>query len=135
MKLKDLNNKIPETEYEFSIDLEGEVTKTKYTGNFKGLIRTNKMESSIRRKESMLNTGLESEANKKLLGLPYQPILDTHERIAWLSVVLVDCPKWLRDCNYGEDLYGDLNILKYIHDKIIEAEDAWFEKIWGKSKK
>lgn len=130
-----LPKQIPETEYEFEIDVEGNTTKSKYSGNFKGLIPTNKMRSAQKRKESAMNIGLESEVNKKQLGLMYDPILDLHYKISYLFSRLTDVPVWFKDAGYGENLMGDINLIDELYNKVLEAEDAWYEKIWGDKSK
>jgi hypothetical protein len=131
----DLLKKLPETEYEFSIEVEGNTTKLKYSGNFKGVIPTNKIQSAIKRKEAALNSGLESDVSKKLLGLLYDPILDLHYKIAYLSNVIVDSPSFFSESSCGEKLIGDLNVLDVIYNEVIKRENDWYEKIWPSEKK
>ena len=136
MNLEDLYKSVPDTEYFFKLkETEGNTTKVKFSGDFKGLIPTNKMRSAIKRKEAAMNSGLESEYNKKLIGLPYPQILDTHEKIAYLSVVLLECPEWVKDSRFGELLKGDMNIISELYEQILKHENNWYEAVWGTDEK
>jgi hypothetical protein len=131
----DFLKKLPETEYEFSVDVIGNTTKIRYQGDFVGAIPTNRMQSSVKRKEAALNSGLESEVTKRSLGMAYDPILDLHYKIAYLTHILKSSPKFFIESNYGEKLIGDINLIDEIYTQVLKLENDWYEKIWPTEEK
>lgn len=130
LSIDTLNQSLPDKDFVFTLKIKGNISKLDWQGHFKGQIPTNGMRASIKRKEAILNAGLETEKRSCDLGLPYDSIIDFHKAVAYISVVLSEYPEWLEVTNFGVDLY-DKNVVFEIYDKILAKENEWYEKIWG----
>ena len=121
---KDMMKKLPSNTNDFNImDIEGLVTKHKYSGNFVAKVPNLRIQAQIAKFRGALNGGDDSGLDLGTRNL--------HHMIAYLKHVLTEFPKWWEESDYGYELY-DINVIEVIYDKAIEQENAWVEAAWGK---
>lgn len=122
-KINELSSTIPETTSRFQIDLVGQVTKTRYLGEFICKIPTIKDQAQIAKYEAYLNG-----ENAVFLN---QGVLNVHKWIAYLKYTLVDIPLFWKESELGYNL-RDPNIIEAVYDEVLAFEQKWYEAIWGK---
>ena len=112
---------LPSREHSFMVNVQGEETGQTWTGNITYRKPDIRAKSEISKLNARLNGDLKHlDEDMKFL----------HLVIATLTATLVDCPKWLRDANYGLD-FDDINVLLDIYQKIKEFDQKYFEMVWG----
>lgn len=111
---------LPDTEHEFSIDLEGETTKTSYSGTFKSRIPNLKMRAAVLKKQEELTGGVTEDII--LNNMTYM--------ISHLRATLVEMPDWWKNADYGYELF-DLNVVSEVYKKVTDFEEDWKNLIWG----
>lgn len=122
MSFKDtIKKSIPDTEHSFILDLQGNLTKYRYVGDFTCKIATHKDKSSIGRHKAMLN------GEFPLLDIK---VAEMHHMIAFLRYTLIKFPDWWSESDYGFSLY-DSNVVEALYDKVLAFEEKWYNQIWG----
>jgi len=124
MSLKHLPKTIPTRDHEFSINLQGILTKQDYEGTFKSKIPNLKAQAQMAKTKAFLNAGFEDSLDPSTKNL--------HHMVAYLKHTVTDGPEWFYSTDYGYDLY-DMNIIEDIYQNILKAEESWLELVWGKS--
>ena len=122
-KINNLQSSIPDTTHQFQIDIVGRITKRRYLGEFSCKIPTIKDQAMIAKHEAMLNGEYPIYLDGAVKGL--------HKKIAYLRYTLVDVPKFWSDADLGYDLRDD-NVIDAVYAEVMEFEDGWLLKIWGK---
>lgn len=121
-KSNNLPKTLPDMEYEFTLDVKGDLTQKQYSGNFKYQIPTIKMRAVAEKKRAELNSGLEDSLDPSVLNIHYM--------ISYLIVTLVDAPTWWMESDYGYDLY-DTNVIRALYDRVAEIEKGWIDTVFG----
>lgn len=119
---KNLPKELPDMEYSFSIDVEGNTTRQKFTGDFKFLIPNNKKKAQADRYRAELNGGLDDRLDPEVLVLNYT--------IAYLRFSLTEVPKWWKEKDFGYELH-DFNVVNEVYKKCQEFEKNWLKEVWG----
>ena len=120
--MENLPRELPDMEYDFSIDVTGDTTGKKYSGNFKFLIPDNKSKAKAARYTAELNGEYADHLD------PTVQIL--HYMIAFLRFSLVEAPNWWKASDFGYALY-DYNVVDTVYTKVQDFQKEWFEKVWG----
>ena len=116
---------LPEFEYNFEIDVEGEETKERFKGSFVYARPCIRESSEIAKCKSRLDGGLTNlDSNVDTL----------HRALAKLRITLKEYPKWWEESDFGMNLY-DFNIISEILKRINEFEESFVKKIEEKSVK
>lgn len=123
-KINDLYTDLPDRESIFSIDIEGSITKKKYTGGFKCKIPSVKDQCFIGKHEAFLNGNLAEYLDPGILQL--------HKQLAYLRYTLLEYPDFWKKSDLGYDLL-DQNVINEIYKKVIDFEENWLKTIWGTS--
>lgn len=123
--LSSLPKSLPEMVNSFDIEIEGSLTKTKYSGNFSCQIPNLRTQALIAKHKAMLNAGLED-----ILDIATQNL---HHMVSYLKYTLVEVPKFWEESACGYDLF-DINVVEDIYNKVLEFEEAWSVSIWGDPK-
>lgn len=124
-KIKGLSKDIPETSHEFTIEVEGEVTKKRFIGDFVCKVPRRKELCLIDKHRAFLNGPLVDQLSPDTLRF--------HHMVSYLRYTLVDsdCPKWWKEADLGYELY-DENVVKAVYDEVLNFETSWIEQVWGK---
>ena len=123
MHFKDMMKKLPSNLNSFNItDVEGIITKTKYSGNFVSKVPNLRIQADIAKFRGSLNGGDDGGLDLGTKNL--------HHMIAYLKFVLTEHPKWWEEADYGYELY-DLNVIETIYEQAIKQEDIWVKAAWG----
>ena len=123
MHFKDMMKKLPSNLSSFNIaDVEGIITKTKYSGNFVSKVPNLRIQSDIAKFRGSLNGGDDGGLDQGTKNL--------HHMIAYLKFVLTEYPKWWEEADYGYELY-DINVIEAIFEQAIKQEDIWVKAAWG----
>ena len=119
---KGLPGKFPEDKHTFIIDVEGNITKKRYVGEFSCVIPNVKMQCEIAKYRAFLNGDVVDflDISTKL----------THQMISHLKFTIEDAPKWWKESENGYNL-RDANVIQTIYDSVLEFEQAWMKEIWG----
>lgn len=128
--IKDLPKELPSMIHSFKIEVEGNVTKKAYAGEFTCRITNNRDRSMISKHKAYLNGGFELDFATD----------NFHHKIAYLRYTLLGpdikkdmakgYPNWWRDSDLGFDLY-DANVVEKIYDKVLDFENEWLKEVWG----
>lgn len=121
-KFNKIGKDIPPTETDFQIEVEGEVTKKRFVGEFSCKIPRKKEQCLIDKHRALLN-GPQPE----FLGAD---TLRFHHMIAYLRYTIIDSPKFWKESDLGYELY-DENVVKEIYDKVLDFEVEWLKEVWG----
>ena len=121
-KSKKLSHTIPDMAYDFTIDVEGSLTKKQYAGDFKCRIPTLKMRAQAELKNAELNRGLEKDIDPS--------IAQCHYMVSYLRITLTEAPEWWRKSDHGYELY-DSNIVSAVYSVVMEFEEKWMKTVWG----
>ena len=111
---------LPKNEATFSVDLVGDTTMKRYEGQF-----------TVR---CVLNMGqkhaMELEKNRLMGGFdaPTNALAGMAVLLSSIRAKVIDSPEWWKQSGAGASLSDD-NILVVLYDKIIEAENAWRQKV------
>jgi hypothetical protein len=116
--LKDM----PATEHTFQVDVEGEVTKKTYAGEFTCKIPRRKDQCLIDKHRALLNGDVPDQLTPATLRF--------HHMISYLRYTLIEFPKFWKDSDRGYELY-DENVVAAIYDKVLSFEETWLKTIWG----
>ena len=119
---KDLPNELPNKEFEFSIDVEGQTTRKRWTGDFKFVIPNLKNKARADLFRAQLNGGLDDRLDPEVLVLNYT--------IAYLKYSIVEAPKWWRSSEDGYTL-DDFNVVNTVYKKCQEFSENWLKEIGG----
>ena len=123
MHFKDMMKQLPSNLNSFNItDVEGMITKTKYSGNFVSKVPNLRIQADIAKFRGSLNGGDDSGLDMGTRNL--------HHMIAYLKFVLTEHPKWWEEADFGYELY-DMNIIEAIYDEAIKLENKWVKDAWG----
>ncbi len=122
MDVKHLPKTIPDKDLDFSIDIQGNLTKENYVGDFKFRIPNLRTRTQIAKIKTLMSGGLELDPSTR----------DQHQMLAYLKATITSSPVWFTQSDSGYDLY-DMNVVEAIYEKILELEETWLEKIWGKN--
>lgn len=117
-----LRSDFPEDTHEFQIDVEGNITRKRFMGEFKCVIPNVKMQCDIAKFRAYLNGDVVDhlDVSTKLM----------HQMIAHLKFTIVEGPKWWERSKDGYEL-RDANVIQTIYDAVLEFEQAWLKEIWG----
>lgn len=107
---------LPSNSATFTVRVIGEVTQQEYVGEFKCIcVPTTGARNAIIREELRLTGDFEN--------VPPELII----RARWLANCrgrIEDGPIWWKESRGGEDLLDD-NVLKEVHEQLMEAESKW----------
>ena len=118
-----MNGKIPEKTHFFSIDETGNITNTRFTGDFQCQILNVKNRSLVDKHRAFLNGEYADQIDGSTLWL--------HQMISHLRFVLIgDLPRFWRESDLGYELF-DTNVIKAVYDATIDFENEWFKEIHG----
>lgn len=123
--IKDLPKKLPEMEHDFEVKVEGQVTKHPYEGPFRCKIPNLKDQSAIAKHRAYLNGGYDKSLDVGTKNL--------HHMVSYLRYTLVSYPQWWEDTDLGYELF-DANVVETVYGTVLEFEQGWMEKVWGKPK-
>jgi hypothetical protein len=121
---KDLPKALPAMELDINFNIEGNVTRKTYSGDFKFRIPNLKARAQADRKRAELNGPIE----ERFLD---PTVANFHTMISYLRFTLVESPKWWRDSDHGYDLY-DSNVVSELYSQCTNYENSWMEQVWGK---
>lgn len=121
-KISKLSKEIPETTCEFQIEVEGDLTKNRFIGEFVCKIPRRKEQCLIDKHRAFLNSGLADQLDPRTLRF--------HHEISYLRYTITESPKWWKESDLGYELY-DENVVRAIYDKVLEFEVEWLKEIWG----
>lgn len=113
---------IPSTEFNFQIEVVGNVTKKRYIGDFTSRIPRMKEQSMIEKHEAILNGNIPQF-------LP-PGILKLHRMISYLRYTVTESPKFWKDADLGFELM-DINVVEEVYNRVLANEEAWMKQIWG----
>lgn len=120
------NNKlakdIPDTEFSFTVDAEGDVTKKRFVGEFTCKIPRKKEQCMIDKHRAFLN-GSQPE-------FLTSDTLKFHHMISYLRYTLIEYPKFWKETDLGYELY-DESVVQAVYDKVLEFEVDWLKEVWG----
>lgn len=122
MELANLPKNLPEMEYTFEIDVEGNLTKHRYTGTFRFRIPNMRTRAVVDKERARLNEGLEERLD--------ETVRDFHAMVAYLRHTLTDAPEWWAKSNQGYDLF-DANVVTQVYIKVMQFEKDWMVQVWG----
>lgn len=112
----------PPTEKQFSISIQGSLSKRPYQGDFVCKIPNQKERSQARRFQASLD-------GPNALNLDVAT-LNLHYMVSHLRFSLKNSPEWWRNSDFGFELL-DYNVIQEVYDKVLEFEDEWYTEIWG----
>lgn len=123
-KFSKLGKDVPDTEAEITIDVEGDITKRRFVGEFTCRIPRKKEQCLIDKHRAFLNGPQPEQLDPETLRF--------HHMISYLRYTVDDknCPKWWRESDLGYELY-DVSVVQALYDKVLEFEVAWLKEVWG----
>lgn len=121
-KNKSLNGDIPPTTSDFMIDVEGNITKKRFVGEFSCKIMNKKDTAMVAKHRAYLNGDMADFVDPLVLRL--------HMMISYLRYALTEYPKWWKEADLGYELY-DENVIKEVYDQVLNFEEEWYKQIWG----
>lgn len=113
---------MPLTQHTFTIDVEGELTRKRYVGEFTCRI--------ARRKEICLIDKHRAYLNGELVDQLSADTINFHYMIAYLRYTLTETPKFWSEADLGYDLY-DANVVRAVYEQVLAFEESWVKQIWG----
>ena len=119
---KEMIEDLPETVHTFQLDVDGNVTKKRFLGEFTCKIPSIKDQAMIAKYEAALNGEFPVYLNAG--------VLKVHKQIAYLKFTLTDVPRFWRDSEGGYAL-RDPNVIEAVYNEVLAFEDKWMEQIWG----
>lgn len=118
-----LSTKLPPTEVNFSIEnVEGDISKMKYNGDFKCRIPNLKIQALIAKHNAFLNGEMAHMLDETILRL--------HHMISYLRYTLLEYPRFWKDSDLGYELQ-DMAVVKHIYDRVLAIEVDWLKQVWG----
>lgn len=121
--ISNLSKDLPSVEGEFQIDIEGELTKKRYLGEFTCKIMNKKERALVEKHKAYLNGEFAMQLD--LVTLRY------HHQVAYLRYALVKpYPKFWMNSDLGYELY-DGNVVDEVYNKVLAFEEDWMRKVWG----
>lgn len=111
---------LPSMDHIFSIDIEGEKTKMRFTGQFTYRRPTISKRSEIAKTVAKMNGDQQSNLDDYTK--------DMNQIIGWLEHCLIEFPSWWKESNYGRDLYDD-NVISELSAQIMRFEEQWQTQI------
>ena len=117
-----MSSDIPLKERTFQIEIEGNLTKHLYTGEF----RTKIMNIKERAQKDKHCAFLDGPNSDKLS----PSVLWLHLMISHLRYSLVSFPEWWSTADLGYELL-DSNVVKEVYEQVMSFEKEWTEAIWG----
>lgn len=122
--LSKLSKDVPLTEADIQVDVEGDVTKKRFIGEFSCKIPRKKELCLIDKHRAFLNGPMPEQLSPETLRF--------HHMISYLRYTIDDkhVPKWWRESDLGYELF-DENVVKDLYDRVIEFEIKWLKEIWG----
>ncbi len=116
--LKDL----PPSTHSFSLDVEGNVTKKKFKGEFSCKITNIKTNVLISKHKAFLNGDMADFLDPGALRMNHM--------ISYLRFTLTEFPTWWKDSDMGYDLF-DPNVVEEVYDNVLKFEESWTKEVWG----
>lgn len=117
-----LSREIPETSQDFEVEVEGEVTKKRFIGEFQCKIPRRKEQCLIDKHRAFLNGGIAEQLAPETLKF--------HHMISYLRYTVTESPKWWKESDLGYELY-DENVVQTIYNKVLDFEVEWLKEVWG----
>ena len=114
--------KMPSMEYKFQVQIVGVETKKNWVGDF--LFRRPTL------KERAMIDVMRARLNGDLFTIDPE-VRAFNEALSYLKFTLKEFPDWWKESDFGANLY-DANVIIEIHNKCIEFEAQWREKVFGK---
>jgi len=114
---------LPDSEKSFTIDIQGEVTKHRYIGEFTCKILNKKERAFVSKHYAFLNGDVSEflEPSTKQF----------HEVIAYLRFSIIKFPSFWATSDLGYALMDEAPVIE-VYKQVLKFEDEWVEKIWGK---
>ena len=116
---------LPETEKTFTINVQGEITKQLYMGEFTCKILNKKERAFVSKHYAFLNGDMGDfldPATKEF-----------HQIIAYLRFAIVKFPSFWGTSDLGYALMDESPIIE-VYKQVLNFENEWVDKIWGTSK-
>jgi hypothetical protein len=123
MDVQNLPKSLPEMETTFEIDVEGNLTKQRFQGNFTYRIPNMRARALADKERARMNEGLERGMD--------ETVAEMHSMISYLRHTLTAVPPWWKESSQGYDLF-DANVVTAIYIKAMQFEKEWMEQVWGK---
>jgi len=120
--MKKMSKDIPETETSILIDVEGDVTKKRFVGEFTCKIPRRKEQCLIDKHRAFLNGSMPEFLTPETLSF--------HHIISYLRYTVTESPKWWKEADLGYELY-DENVVREVYDKVLRFEEEWLTEVWG----
>jgi hypothetical protein len=120
--LSDLPKDIPFTEKSFQIDVQGNLTKKRYLGDFTCQIPNIKEQCLMKKHEASLNGDM--------VGFLDPGTINMHKMISHLRFTLKEYPSFWKNSELGYTL-RDPNVVKVVYDEVLAFETEWLKAIWG----
>ena len=111
---------LPKDESTFNISVVGDNTKEQYRGDF--TVKTMMTNGELLQVAVAIDRAGGSSAS---LPVGYKLFIRS---LAELDVLVVDCPKWWKNSEYGRTL-KDQNVVGEIHAKALSAQDEYKAKL------
>lgn len=113
--------KLPNMEHKFHVEILGEESKIMWVGDF------------LYRRPTLKERAMSEVMRARLCGdlLSIDPdIRAFNDAISFLRFTLKEFPDWWKDTDSGSNMY-DANVVIEIHNKVMEFEAKWREKVYG----
>jgi hypothetical protein len=111
---------LPKNEHTFKIDIEGEVTKTKYEGEFTVICKPT---LSMKHEHALIKARLMGDVKN-----PTQDLYYYSELIAFIKTRIVESPKWWNETFKSLNTL-DENIIVEVYDNILKASEEWDKQL------
>jgi len=119
---EDLPRDVPDREFTFFIDVEGDSTRKRFRGEFSYRIPNLKAKACADKMRASLNGGHDKHLNPT--------VLEFHSTISYLKFTITEAPKWWREADWGYEL-DDYNIVDAVYIKVEAFQKDYNEKLWG----
>lgn len=120
--LSKLSKEIPSTELDFMVEVEGDVTKKRFVGEFTCKIPNKKTQCFIDKHRAFLNGPMQDSLSPDTLRF--------HHMVSYLRYTITDSPKWWKENDLGYEMY-DENVIKEVYEKVLDFEEKWLTQVWG----
>lgn len=120
--LNKLSKEIPSTELDFTVEVEGDVTKKRFIGEFKFKIPRRKEQCLIDKHRAFLNGSFPDQLEPATIRF--------HHMISYLRYTIIESPKWWKESDLGYELY-DETVVKAVYDAVLDFEVQWLTAVWG----
>ena len=136
-----MENNLPPMEFRFTVDVAGEETGVKHTGEFVYSRLTNKeklisqqwSEAQYTPKDLPQKEEVQEDGSKKMVDQIDQ-VANLYRIFSSVRFGLKTCPEWFTNSDFGLELY-DFNVVLEVFNKKTDKEVEWINKIKAKAEK